>query len=238
MRPHLAAPVRIHGNALDGHPRDRKEESVHIAGAPTWRVNSRGGDPWMHRALFVRDALDLDVPGQAVPRLLGHVRDRSELLRDASHDEVSRAWSRWWVDIVASRAQADTAPSQTDIGDNARAHSRPAPMPRDPLLRRALDDTSADAETWFAAYRHEDRIARRTAHPGNSSYVTARAAEATACRLGVSASELHAFVLVIGVRDSWWQRPAPAVLLCSPEASLDDEQWYAALCEAFASSLA
>lgn len=187
-----------------------------------------------HLALYVRDAVALEVPGTdgLPPRLDGPVPDRSDVLADGDRPATAEQWRRWWADLVAATAGAHATPP--DPTATPQDHARMArealagvlPDPPDfaalagaPELQRAVAATFTEG-TRYVERRRRDLLFhdRRAQFPW---VLLSGTAERIAGERHVPIASLRGQALVLMVQGSWWTLHSPGVALTSVAAARD-----------------
>lgn len=202
-------------------------------------------------ALFVRDAVGLDVPAGAVipPPLDGDLPDHSMLLDSERRAAAGANWTGWWEMVVAQDVrQHQGSPDSLDhsawmleLTVEHRAVFDPpefASLADRPALREAMRAVFEEALRW-ADERRRALLFPPSGRPSQFDYDTTRAvAEEVARRRQVSPGAVRACAVVLPVRGHWWQRCAPGAVLCSVHAARRTIAARAMLTDAFESRLA
>lgn len=220
------------------------------AGSPSWRF-AEGIEQLPLVAMFVRDAVGLDVPPSPVnpPRLDGdlpaHPAQRDSELRATA----GAFWTGWWQALLALDVrQHQGTPSGVDQrawfrqrADEHRAVFDPpefTSLADRPALREVVRTTFEEALGWADA-RRRTLLLPPAGHHGQFDYDTTRAvAEEVARRHRVGPGAVRACAVVLPVEGNWWQRFAPGAVLCSVTAARDPAMARTVLADAFESGLA
>lgn len=202
---------------------------MHEVGTPSWSL-SVSHDPRPF-ALYVRDALELDVSGEGLspPPLSPRPPSRRELLSAAERAQVGADWAGWWRAVLHHEAVLHSVrPPGSDFVTwyrrlaaerDAEVGEAPdfAALADRPALHRACMVLSPHARDWD---RYEP-VEGSTTEPVTSLNLSGIAA-VIADLHGVDVDRLHGLVLAVDVEGAWWRVVEPGVLVCST-VSVDTE---------------
>jgi hypothetical protein len=221
---------------------------IELAGVGSWRF-AVDVNEMVHVALYVRDALGLDVEAapNRPPALAGGVPAGPDVLNDAERGEAAAQWPAWWEAVLADATHQNQGPPDRADMDawmrelhvrGLRTGSPPefAGLMDRPALRKALIALTPEACRWAEG-------PRRAAHPpaGRATFASElirEVAEDVAFDRGVAVQAVRAVALVLAVEGSWWVCHRPGVVLCSVSAPEDPVTARTILRAAFESGLA
>jgi hypothetical protein len=220
------------------------EAHMKRVGSESWRFE-KSIDELPHVALYVRDALRLEIVNQASnpPRLAGDIADRSDRLDAMIRRDTAREWPVWWEAIIGSVDEASSLPEGGTAFGRQRAsrHVQYFDPPfwdslTDlPALRQAVSVTFDEASQFAEDVRRRAIIESPRPSPDFPYDLIRRAAEAVAAEAGVSIGVLDASASVIYVDGSWWRVLRRGELLSSIGAARDPDHAYSALTAVFKS---
>jgi hypothetical protein len=201
-----------------------RRQLIQVLSSESWRF-AVGIEELPNAALFVRDALDLEVPaGSGIPpHLAGPLPVINGTRTAQERREAGLSWPDWWYQILAHEIRMSQPGSQADrragLGQLA-ADIGTAPdfgaLSDRPALRHAVQAAFLDGCRWTGKVRRN--LLPPEAELFGWELIRAVAEEVTALR-GVPLSVLQADVMVLLVEGIWWERFAPGVVLCSPMAA-------------------
>ncbi len=213
------------------------------AGALSWRFAESSGQ-MSHVALFVRDAVRLEVPDNPVvpPALAAEVPDRCSVLDDEQRRAAGRQWTSWWRAVVSDEVRRNAGPGRADPDEWPRAAPLSAGSWPDfdvlgdrPELRQAVRALFEEGARWA-----DDGPRRRPPAPGASRFpwpLVRDVAEDVAFDRHVGLDAVQGGVELLAVSGVWWTRAAPGAVLCSTGAAADPTTAHAVVREAFESGL-
>lgn len=221
---------------------------MHVAGSSSWRF-AESLDEMPHVALYVRDALGLEVPDGAgiPPALEGPLSDRRQALDAEERMEAALQWPSWWHAIVADEARMHQGRDEPDRGSRvrdslARRQATTGDPPEfsalsdRPALRKAVSSTCIEARRWAAGPRRSSH--RPVGGPSFAWALTKQIAEDVAFDMNVGVESVRGVALLLAVRGDWWECIAPGVVLCSRSAPRDPAAARAILRAVFVSGAA
>jgi len=207
---------------------------VQLAGPPSWRFEQSGGQ-LLSRALAVRDACGLPVPGgPAVPPPLVDVPPPAGDLTPGQRDEAARQWAVWWADLVELEARRlapeRSAPpgAPTWLAGLTAAGTPPdfAGLADRPELRRAA---RATAEVWHPSVER--------ARGAFAAELVRQVAEDVAFDRSVPIDRVAGAAVVLDVRGGWWHEVGTGTVLCSRATAQEPRVAHQVLRRAFESGL-
>jgi hypothetical protein len=218
---------------------------VWFKGKPSWCFTD-SADQMPHVALFVRDAVGLDV--EAAPDIPPALADPVPDLRSVVEPQVrARAgvqWPSWWHALVDAEAlmHGDTSEGD-DLDDRFRfAEREAAGMPPDfagladrPELRQVVLATYEKAVRWTEG-RHQAVGRPDVGHTFDWKIVRDVAQDVARDR-EVSIGDVRGTALVFAVEGEWWARFDAGVVLCSDSIRSDPNAVRAIVRTAFESGL-
>jgi hypothetical protein len=208
---------------------------MHTANAESWELRSEVPDE-PHIALFVRDALELQIPStmcEPLPPLEGEIPDLRVLVTEEEREKFGLAYPDWWGSsfrgaalLAAHRGRNHPAAFHRELqAASARFYE---PLTSHVQLRQK-------AAAWLVEHRKPH--VRRPPDSRRRDWEIARdAVEAAATDLGVAPGELRANTSLLLVQCIWYATPAPGCLLYSPAVRDDARLFGEVLRDAFASS--
>jgi hypothetical protein len=218
---------------------------VRLKGKPSWCFTD-SADQMPHVALFVRDAVGLDVddaPG-IPPRLADPVPDLRSVAEPQVRAQAAVQWFSWWHALVDAEAlmHGDTSEGG-DLDDRFRwAEREAAGMPPDfagladrPELRQVVMATYEKAIRWTEG-RHQAVKRPDVGHTFDWKLIRDVAEEVARDRK-VSIGAVHGTALVFAVEGDWWTRFDAGVVLCSDSIRSDRNAARAIVRTAFESGL-
>jgi hypothetical protein len=218
---------------------------VWFKGKPSWCFTD-SADQMPHVALFVRDAVGLDVddaPG-IPPRLADPVPDRRSVVEPEVQAQAAAQWPSWWHALVDAEALMHGYTSEGgDLNDRFRfAERKAAGMPPDfagladrPELRQVVLATYEEAIRWTEG-RHQ-AVGRPDVGHSFDWKIVRDVAEEVARDRKVSIEAVRGTALVFAVEGDWWTRFDAGVVLCSDSIRSDRNAVRTIVRTAFESSL-
>ncbi len=199
---------------------------MHLAGSPSY-VFAEDASQVAHVALYVRDALGLDVAQDPCtpPALTGSVPDRRHLIAPETRDQAALQWPSWWAAVVAIEGEENLGrPPRPSDYESWLANRRPMGLPPDyeglwdrPQLQQSVARIFREADDWTSAAR------RALQYPVFQSEfqpsLTTRVAQEVANAKHVDVGSVHGCVLVLAVEGIWRHQFSPGVALCSQSAA-------------------
>jgi hypothetical protein len=173
---------------------------MQTSGTSSWRLTHDIGD-LHHVALFVRDALNLEVTSarRVPPRLAGPLPDLSDRLGPAERGAVAEAWSAWWEQVLL--------------------HGSPRPLPEAPGPGDALVALHAEARSFAQDLRK--RVTWFEPHPPLDHTVVKTTVERISRETGSPLSAFDACLTRIEIAQPWWLLARRGEVLISPAAARD-----------------
>ena len=209
---------------------------MHTANAKSWELRSEVPDE-PHIALFVRDALQLQIPptsSKPLPPLEGEIPDLRLLVTEAEREQLALAYPDWWESSFQGAALLTAHRGGNDPAAFHRELEAASARFYEPLTSHV--ELRQQAAAWLAEHRKPH--SRRPPDSRRRDWEIARdAVEAAATDLGVAPGELRANTSLLLVQGIWYATPAPGSLLYSPAVSDDAHLFGDVLRDAFASSL-
>lgn len=200
-------------------------------------------------ALFVRDAVGLDVPTNAMvpPHLDGDLPDRSTRVDMERRVAAGAAWITWWQALVEQVVLMHQGRGDVDqrawMRQRAAEHQAVFDPPEfdslaeQPALCETTRATFEEALQWADARRRALLFPPAGRH-GQFDHNTIRSvAEQVALRHQVSPGAVRACAVVLPVQGNWWHRFAPGAVLCSVHAARDPAVARTVLTDTFESGL-
>jgi hypothetical protein len=208
---------------------------VHRAGAESWSASINISQV-MHVALYVRDALRLQVPESTIvpPPVDGRVVDHSGDMDFERRLRAGGQWLSWWEEIVrlegAKALRMLRLPEGVDASETMSAvHDRLFDWPALdalaswPDLRDAAREIRDDAVRW-AGNRKRLFVERGPLTRGWGNVPIDEIAERVAERSRAPSPLVRAAVFLLGVQGDWSALVVPGVLLCSSSLAQDAER--------------
>lgn len=216
-----------------------------LVGSDSWFL-SMSVDAMPHAALYIRDALGLDVTDdKASPPPLSHrPPDRKFLLTQDESAQARPEWLAWWRLILEGEARFhDPSSDRTDFSawhsviaaERARTVGEPPEfdaLAGSPVLRRAVVELFPEASHW-----RDHTSSRGAREPLIPWEITRDVANAVAERYMVSLGRVRGVILILGVDGTWAQILKPGIMICAEACLADSTTAADRLRDVFESSL-
>jgi hypothetical protein len=181
------------------------------------------GDPDFYHALWIRDALDLDVA--ASPIVPGRLRARPPLRRDLigpRSAELGSGWIAWWSDLAENSPFWDVAPKYRPPSFDDRAEW--------PGLQSLTGQLWEEASVWHNRYKRaiiDDYIGAGGRQKGSGP-----AAREAAARLGRPLGDLRLELIVLPVEGDF-PLEVNSRRYIVPDGVYEDPSWHTLLADMF-----
>lgn len=215
---------------------------MQVSAHESWRF-AVGIEQLPNAALFVRDALRLEVPpGPGIPpHVTGPLPVAGKVYTTQERRQAGLSWPGWWHQILAYEVGMSQPSDQADRRARLGRLAEDVGVPPDfnalsdrPALQDAVRAAFADGCRWAGEVR------RNWLPPEEELFgweITRAAAEEVAAHRSVPLGALQASVMVLMVEGVWWERFAPGAVLCSPTAAQDPADAHAIALDAFESCI-